>query len=199
MKIFKKNQLVILVIALMLVTAGYLSYDANNNNNNNNNNTEIATSANVSFGDAALVNSGNVSTAQEGLVENEDASSIATSANETDNKDYFITSKLERETMYSGMLENYQKIINDTNASNEQKNKATDEIKKINDTKNSIMIAENLIKTKGMEDVIIFVNDESINVVVKAEKLEGDSVAQIQNIVGRELKAKAENIHITNK
>ena len=39
----------------------------------------------------------------------------------------------------------------------------------INKTKNALMISENLIKTKGFKDVIIFVNDKSINVIVKDE------------------------------
>ena len=33
MKILKKNQLIILVISLMLVTAGYLNFTATDNNN----------------------------------------------------------------------------------------------------------------------------------------------------------------------
>ena len=61
------------------------------------------------------------------------------------------------------------------------------------------MIAENLIKTKGIEDLVIFVNEESINVIVKGDALEKEEIAQIQNIVTRELEANIENVHIMNK
>ena len=61
------------------------------------------------------------------------------------------------------------------------------------------MICENLIKTKGFEDLIIFVNDYSISVVVKADELKTEDIAQIQNIVVRELKAESDNIHISTK
>ena len=61
------------------------------------------------------------------------------------------------------------------------------------------MIAENLIKNKGFKDVVIFVNNDSISVVVRAEKLQESDIAQIQSIVQRELNAKVENIHISNK
>ena len=61
------------------------------------------------------------------------------------------------------------------------------------------MIAENLIKNKGFKDVVIFVNNDSISVVVRAEKLQESDIAQIQSIVKRELNAKVENIHISNK
>ena len=101
--------------------------------------------------------------------------------------------------MYSQMLETYENILNSSNSLETQKQSATEEIKKINDTKNSIMICENLIKTKGFEDSIIFVNGESISIVVKDNQLTAEKVAQIQNIISREMNAKVENIHISNK
>ena len=61
------------------------------------------------------------------------------------------------------------------------------------------MIAENLISTKGFANNVIFVNDTSVNVVVKAENLGAEEIAQIQNIVSRELKVELENIHISHK
>ena len=73
------------------------------------------------------------------------------------------------------------------------------EIQNINNRKNSIMIAENLIKNKGFEDVLIFVNDNSVNVIIKSEDLKQEQVAQIQNIIQRELKVEISDIHISNK
>ena len=61
------------------------------------------------------------------------------------------------------------------------------------------MICENLIKTKGFENSIIFVNGESVSIVVKDNQLTTEKVAQIQNIISREMNTKAENIHISNK
>lgn len=123
-----------------------------------------------------------------------------TSAQETtDTEKYFAESKLERENMYSEMLESYQSILASTNVSAEQKSTSQKEISTINSQKNAIMIAENLIKNKGFKDVVIFVNNDSISVVVKAEKLQESDIAQIQSIVQRELNAKVENIHISNK
>ena len=61
------------------------------------------------------------------------------------------------------------------------------------------MIAENLIKVKGFEDLIIFINGENVSVIVKSDKLEEKEIAQIQNIVTRELGVKIENINISNK
>lgn len=208
MKIIKKNQLTILVLALMLVTAGYLNYNSNLQNS-----TEVA-----SIGDATLVSS-NLSNSltnnknQTNLVENntnenteEVASSVSTTeestqtnSDATSSEEYFTSSRLERDTMYSEMLESYQKILDSTTTTEKQKSAAQSEIDNINKIKNAIMISENLIKTKGFEDVIIFSNDDSISVVAKKDELGKEDIAQIQSIIAREMNADIDNIHIMNK
>lgn len=221
MKILKKNQIVIYVIAIMLMTAGYLNYSTNDSNNS------VETSMNIEskddskladIGDATLVNSNDVvesnTQAQEITAEaennttNNDTTTNETQTNEVETStdsvknskdDYFSKSKLERETMYSQMLETYEKVLNSTNAEEVQKQSATTEIKKINDTKNSIMICENLIQTKGFEDCVIFVNGDSVSIIVKKDELAKEDVAQIQNIISREMNSQIENIHIANK
>ena len=60
-------------------------------------------------------------------------------------------------------------------------------------------VCENLIKTKGFDNSVVFANGNSISVIIGANELSKEQVAQIQNIVTREMNAKAENIHISNK
>ncbi len=119
--------------------------------------------------------------------------------NDIQGNDYFVTSKLERNIMYSQMLESYQKIIDSSSSITEQKTVAQQEINKINELQNAIMITENLLSTKGFENNIIFVNGDSISVIIGKEELSQDEVAQIQNIISRELNAQVENIHISKK
>ena len=216
MKILKRNQLIVLVISLMLITAGYLNFTSNQNNIQA---STIADRDDLSIGDAQLVSTipteneeekiqnlinGEVNTNQ---TENEthvgvdayiDPKNEETA--ETNAEDYyFTTSKLDRNTMYSELLETYQDMYNNANSSSEQKAEALKKINNINNTKNAIMIAENLIISKGFEDAVIFVNEESISVVIEAEELKQEDVAKIQNIVSRELNANVEIIHISNK
>ena len=206
MKIIKKNQLTLLVLALMLVTAGYLNYNSNQNVTTG---TEIA-----SIGDATLVSSNvtennNSIENNNALVENNnensivnqnESSSITTNSDVKDeSEEYYSSARLERDKMYSQMLESYQKILDSNTTSNTQKEAAQKEITNINNTKNAIMIAENLIKTKGFEDSIVYSNDDSINVVIKKDKLSKEDTAQIQSIVAREMNAKIANIHIMSK
>ena len=196
MKILKRTQIIIIVIALMLVTAGYLNYTTNHDgaiptSTNTEEKTDVA-----SIGDAKLVSSNGVEDGinEEALVSNgkEGTDKVQETAMVENGSEYFSSSKLSRETMYSQMLESYR--ISET-----QKSVAQTEIKNINDIKNKIMICENLIKTKGIEDLVIFVNDKSISVVVRTDKLEQEQIAQIQNIIEREMQTEISNIHISNK
>jgi len=101
--------------------------------------------------------------------------------------------------MYSQMLESYQKILESSSVNDTQKQIASQEITNINNIKNAIMISENLIKNKGIEDVIIFINDNSINVILKGKAVTEEQIAQVQNILEREFKTEASNIHISSK
>lgn len=215
MKILKKNQLAILVIALMLVTAGYLNYTASEDAVNVGANV-VGEEQYAAIGDATLVNSGElleendkqniINTINNANTQNTNSTNNTITQNATDVTqvntvidDYFQNSKLEREKMYSQMLETYQKLLESTSISQEQKAISEQEITKINQTKNAIMIAENLISTKGFSDSVIFVNGDSVSVVIKSEELQQNEIAQIQNIISRELKVDVSNIHISNK
>ena len=225
---FKKNQIIIFALGLMIITAGYLSY-SNNINNNLIETSSIADSEDMaSIGDAKLVSaniadennviSNNISSTSNNdsnvINENNINNNILNDLEKTTNSidsvitstlsidssdDYFSNSRLERNKMYSQQIENYQDILNNTNVSEAQKKSAQEEITKLNNEQNGIMISENIIKTKGIEDLVIFVNNESINVIVKGKEIEKEEIAQIQNIVTRELEADIGDIHIMNK
>ncbi len=155
--------------------------EASSNENNSNDNVQTNADANVSTSETA----------------EENATETTTVASEND---YYASAKLDRDKMYAEMISNYEKIINNTNTSEAQKSIATQEITKINNTKNAIMISENLIGTKGFNNCVILVNDNSVNVVVNVDGgLNKENVAKLQNIVSRELKVEIENIHITEK
>ncbi len=207
MKLLKKNQIVIYVIALMLMAVAYLNYTTNTAEQSVEASLQMEArddSNTANIGDATLVSSNDVlSNTESSNTTNDNSNSNSettqTSVQTSTDDDYFTKSKLERDTMYSQMLESYENILNSTNSLETQRQSATDEIKKINDTKNSIMICENLIQTKGFENSIIFVNGDSISVIIKSDELTQEEVAQIQNIISREMNAEIENIHISTK
>lgn len=233
--ILKKNQVIISVIAIMLIAAGYMNYTTNEKQlletsaltdtekyagigdatlvsanaveNNEAVNNESDNSENIAKDENETKNSESEDSGASNLVNNltnesikQDEIDASSSVVETSSGDqYFAELRLERDKMYSQMLESYQKILSNSQISETQKEISENEIKKINDTRNAIMIAENLILAKGIENVVIFANENSVSVIAKAETLEPEKIAQIQNIVSRELEVGAEIISISTK
>ena len=206
----KKGSIAIYVLALMLVTAGYWNYisqesktiqtvaETEKNTENN--------AVDENLGDATLV-SNNELIKEENEKDKEQQNQEISGEEEEETQEtsdstydgYFEESKLSRDTMYSQTLETYQGILNNSNVSEEQKAVVTQEIANLNKEKNAIMICENLICTKGFSNCVIFVNTDSISVIVESEELQQDQIAQIQNIISREMGAEIENIHIMTK
>lgn len=198
----KKGSIAIYILAMMIVTAGYWNYISNESQtietvSMSQNNQDSENSRDEHLGDATFVSNNELSNEENEIIEDEsEEESVETFVKEDG---YFQESKLSRDTMYSQTLETYQKILNNTNVSEEQKGIVTQEITELNKEKNAIMICENLISTKGFKNCVIFVNVESISVIVESHELKPDEIAQIQNIISREMNAKVENIHIMTK
>ena len=217
MKLLKKNQVIIYTIAVLLMVAGYLNYSTNTGEALEASANEVANTANI--GDARLVstdpvdenaanelqntinvtNTSNTNTTAENITNNTTTNTTTQTSSTVSTDDYFAKSKLERDTMYSQMLETYENVLNSDNSLETQKQSATEEITKINNTKNSIMVCENLLKTKGFDNSVIFVNGDSISVIIGADELTQEEIAQVQNIISREMSADIQNIHISTK
>lgn len=218
LKKFKKSEIAIYAISLMLVAAGYFNYSTFNQKTEETYSEDVGNISEqyANVGDAVLVSNNeteNVTDENNISAQNTENNTVAetntkttspsseTAETKTENEtDYYANAKLNRDKMYAEMISNYEKIINNQNASEAQKSIATQEIAKINNTKNAIMISENLIGTKGFNNCVILVNDGSVNVVVNVQGgLNKENVAKLQNIVSRELKVEIDNIHITEK
>lgn len=221
------KEITMLVVAVGLIAIGYANYQTEEvvsvSSSGNiiingtsyetailaNDNTTSSSRNELTLGDVELVSSEvadeDLSLAEQTLnnITNTSNETSVNTANASTNakaeENYFTKTKLERDTMYSQMIENYEKMINNENLASEQKAIAMQEISNITQDKNAIMIAENLIQNKGYEDVVILKNDENVNVIVSAKKLETEDIAKIQNIVTRELNVDLANINITCK
>lgn len=218
---FRKNEIVIYAIALMLVTAGYFNYTSNIDKNTLETyaqETQNELVENFVYENIISMEENSISTEENNTLQNEnkeESKNIDVSKNENEEDedignaklvnsdsvtDYFASSKLERDTNYADMISTYTKILEDNSVSETQKSNAMKEITKINNIKNAISVCENILSTKGFDNFVVLMNNNSVNVVVESkEKLTKEKVAQIQNVVSRELNSKIEDIHITEK
>ena len=103
--------------------------------------------------------------------------------------------------MYSELSENYLSIIKNENTSSDQINEYQKKLNELITQKNLINMVENVIKSKGIEDIVIIpTSNDNLNVVIKGkEDLKDEQVAQIQQIIVDQIGVSAEKISISYK
>ena len=191
--IIKKKEVLLGILAIFFMIVGFISYNPIANKEY----SKIADVTNYSetkLGEATLVSSNEV--VENVADENQTSENTIT---ENVQKDYFLEARMNRDSIYSESIETYEKLLESSSVTNDQKAIAQNEISNITNEKKTIQSTESLIKIKGFEDVVIFKNSDSVSVVVKSDVLLPEQVAQIQNIVKREFKINGKNINITNK
>ncbi len=192
----KTKQKLLVITAFVLIVVGYYNFNLNNKEDF----LEVSSRSNeINLGDVELVNSDPVNSNQvnSNLVNIESTSDAIVPNDEVKKNNYFEDTKIQRDRMYSEIIETYQNMVDSQNISAEQKAIAIQEISNISNIKNGIMISENLIKNKGFEEVVILVNNGKINVVLENKKLSTEQISQIQNIIEKQFNTKVENINIS--
>ncbi len=112
---------------------------------------------------------------------------------------YFIEARLNTSIEREKMISLLNEIINNQMADETNRKTAGDAKMKLIDTMNKEKIIENLIKAKGFEDALVFITDNSVNVIVEIEKLTDSDMAKILDIVLRETNVPFDNIKVLNK
>ncbi|HNU80235.1 MAG TPA: SpoIIIAH-like family protein [Bacillota bacterium] len=118
---------------------------------------------------------------------------------ETTAASFFSEYRIERDKNRSKEVEMWQDIINSDKAEENFKSMAQQEIVKIVSLTDKEMIIENLIISRGFNDALVFLTDDSATVIVEAKELTSSNIAQIQDIVVRKTKLDPKNIKIMKK
>jgi len=194
--IIKKKEVLLGLLAIFFMLVGFFSYNPIIKKEYSRI-ADIQNYSESSLGEATLVSSNDVieEEATTDTTTENSSEEIETSA-ETD---YFLEARMARDNTYSENVEIYEKILENTNVSSDQKAIAQNEIANITNEKKTIQTAESLIKMKGFENVVIFKNNSGVSVIVRSDVLLQEQVAQIQNIIEREFQIEGKNINITSK
>ncbi len=192
MTMIKRSTLGIMSLLLMVAVAGYINYKYNPEREKN-------------LGQTVYVNGKdsfeyeNVSIYGDSSSTNENVNSTMSSTEKED--DSISVFRYDRDNMFSEMSENYNKIIANSNTSKEQVNEYQKKLNDLIEEKNLITMVENVIKSKGIEDIVIIpTSNENINVVIKSEEeLKKEQIAVIQQILVDQLGANASKISITTR
>lgn len=193
----KRSKLALLSVGLMLTVVGYLNYKYNPDREKNLGQTVYVNGKDsFTYENVSVYSDEEKKKAEEAAA----AAAVANGNNGTEESSIAVF-KYDRDNMFSELTENYAQIIKNENTSKDQINEYQ---KKLNDLiaqKNLITMVENVIKSKGIEDIVIIpTNNDNINVVVKSkEELKPEQAAQIQQILVDQLGADANKLSITCK
>ena len=112
--------------------------------------------------------------------------------------DFFEKSKYDRDFARSEAIAVLNQI-SDENISEEKKEENEKEIAKNVEKSQKETAIENLVISKGFKNCVVFMEDDGINVVVQAEKLDSKSANQIKDIVLNQTDFKASQVRISSK
>ncbi len=109
---------------------------------------------------------------------------------------FFAEARISRESSRSKAIETLNGIVNNPNSDAQSKKTAQDKIIKLASVIDKETAAENIIKAKGFEEAVVFVNDDTATVTVKTEGLSATDMAKIQDIVTSQTGVSIKNIKI---
>lgn len=144
-------------------------------------------------------------TGSDGYTVNDDGEVVASEENpgeavmvsNTLNSDYFSSAKLSREQSRAKNKETLMEIINNKSLASKDKKAAVKEVTELTEAAEKENAAELMLEAKGFEEAVVSISGNEADVVVSADELTSQQMAQIQDIVKRKTDISAENIVIT--
>ena len=157
-KIFKKNQVIITSLAILIAVAGYLNFtDVDlgiGDKEASTDNSSILDQVEYDLSDETAVADENAETAAE-TAEVPDGSSTPGEAVLTGASDFAAQAKLSREQVRSQSKADLQEILNNTEVGDEQKQEAVNTMVQMTEISEKEAAAEMLLEAKGFENAIV--------------------------------------------
>ena len=219
-KMFKKNQVIITALALMLCAAGYLQFsDGGAEDSTVKNGYEFQVSDNGGTGTEEVKSNG--VTIDVGAMEKDVTVGVSGNGKETaDTQDstnsdekhqigeavmvsttlqgnFTTNARLVREQRRAQSKESLMAIIESTTLSEEQKQIAVETLVNLTGIAEKENAAELLLEAKGFADPIVNISENEVDVVINAVSVTDQQIAQIEDIVTRKTGYEVQDITIT--
>ena len=183
-KIFKKNHIIITVLALLIAVAGYINYTDNIK--------DKAKDKNVDQVDGEIQN--NDAEPDDNSI-TDPGSVVFTS---TQISQFIVSAKLEREQVRAANKETLLEIIDNENLQDEAKKDAIDQMVQLTDASEREAAAELLLEAKGFSNVIVSITGSMVDVVVETPELTESDLAQVEDVVTRKTGSSVDALTITS-
>lgn len=210
-KLFQKNHIIILVLVVMIAAAGFFNFAQGKKGEEKVQEAMNQTEGTyeLSDEDAAMVEEGleaslvddqgelkEMAEAEEESVETKEAdgqeqakaeehTGEAVLVSNTINGDFFASAKLSREQTRAKNKETLMSLVDDKSLDEAQKQQALDEVIRMTDFAEKENAAEILLESKGFGNAVVTMADGGVDVIVAANELTRQHLAQIEDIVKR--------------
>ena len=205
-KVLRKNQIIITALVVLVAVAGYMSMTDKEEMTMSTNTSENVQEAGDELADISEEDivldegeavSGEAVSAREESVSSKENAGEAVLVSNTVKGNYFEEAKLSREQTRAKNKETLTSLVNNKNVTNEQKEKAMNEIMKMTEINEKETATENLLAAKGFQEAVVTILADSVDVVVNAENLTEQQIAQIEDVVKRKTECEADKIVIS--
>lgn len=201
-RIFRRNQVIIAALAVMIAAAGYLNYSGRifgGDKDTAEASKELANMELLDISEEDLAETdgeiaSNDSEETDGTVEGTPGEAVLTSG---DASAVVAEARVTREQVRAKNKESLMEIIDNQNLSDAQKQDAVNQLLVMTDLAEKEAAAETLLASKGFAQAVVSLTQDGADIVVSAAELSDANRAQIEDIVTRKTGIVAENIVIT--
>lgn len=221
--VFKKNQVIITALAIMIAVAGYLNYSGTkfgtdeseqaSSDKVENDSLDISdedlyaqADGDITSNDVDLTSSTDDKEESDSEADSADGETKETSVDSSEapgeavlasSSQIVSKAKINREQVRAKSKETLLEIINNDKLTDAQKQDAVDSMIELTEIAEKEAAAETLLSAKGFSDAVVSISDGKADVVVDMADVTDAKRAQIEDIVKRKTGVEAENIVIT--
>lgn len=197
-RLFKKNQIIITTLAVMIAIAGYLNYSGKlfgeTEKSTTEANTDLVNQELLDISEEDLETGSGDIASNDSEVEGTPGEAVLTSGSA---ETTVAQAKVTREQVRAQNKETLQSIIDNTNISDEEKQDAVAQMVQMTQLSEQETAIETLMAAKGFSEAVVSLTADSADIVVNAKELTDANRAQIEDIVIRKTDIAPENIVIT--
>lgn len=193
MMVLKKKEIVAAALVVLIGVAGYLNWSYQDTIHVTDGGSYIEEAKKL--GEAEYVSGEKTDVTDTSQSENsaEEAKAEETSAAPTE---YFTEAKLSKDNSRSKALEILNQTATNESFDSDVRKQAQNKIVSIAENTEKETIIENVARAKGYKDISVYIDGDSVEVIVKKSDFSGNDVKTIKEIITSELDTSAKNIKI---
>ena len=189
----KRSQIAIISLSLMVMVAGYINYKYNPEREEN-----LGKSVYVNSKDGFIYSNVSIYEDKEEKAGKTDEEKANNLYKKKEAKETLSTFRANRNDMFSELKETYSKAVLANSSNVEKQEEYQKKLNELIKNKHTITVVEELIKSKGIDDIVIVPTNDNLNVIVAdKEEISKEQIVMIQKVIQDELKFPADKITIS--